>query len=419
MAEDDVVANIIVIDNATAALTKISKQLSRMTTSLGKATQNTTKIGKEMKTTGIRTLSLLFILRRVTSGLADLLKPAAEAYGIFDLWNTMLLVLFVPTMESLFPLFADMFNFFNNLPEPVQKAIGVLTLFALGAASLLGIGLMWGLLTTALQSFEIELPSLASLWESVIGGLSLPLVAFAAIFAAILLGIWLAWKENFGNIQAWGNAVFQNLKEVFSGWLEFVRGIFGMIKGILTGNFADFKNGFKQTIEGIVSAFTALPNAIASLLVVVGLGILKLGANIVKFGLDAGISFIHSLWDGMVTMGSWLSGVLWPWIKDIVASVVKGIFGIHTGTTPTQGGAPTPHGNDFIWRPGSGMATINPNDTVVGYKGAPPNLSGSGGGDVMLNVTYNVNIADKSQIQRMMDENNQRLFEKVRSLRPV
>ena len=68
--------------------------------------------------------------------------------------------------------------------------------------------------------------------------------------------------------------------------------------------------------------------------------------------------------------------------------------------------------NDFIWRSGEGVTSISPNDTVVGSK----NGFGGMGGEVTLNVTYNINISDKREMERMIDANNKRLVDDVRRL---
>ena len=110
-------------------------------------------------------------LQRVVSGL---FQPAMDAFGVMDLWQTMLLVFFIPAMELLFPYLLQLMDWFMSMPESTKLAIGIFlliigvlgTLMAIVGALVLGIG-----------SFILMLPTI------------LPILAGVAGLFLILIGV--------------------------------------------------------------------------------------------------------------------------------------------------------------------------------------------------------------------------------------
>ena len=97
---------------------------------LGKKTEELTKVVKKVhgKTKPFRMelLSVMFGAKMVASAFGSLLRPAFEAVGIFDIFGTMLQVLFLPTAIQLLKWVIDFAKFFMELPQPVKETLGAL-----------------------------------------------------------------------------------------------------------------------------------------------------------------------------------------------------------------------------------------------------------------------------------------------------
>ena len=70
-------------------------------------------------------LGVMFFGMMMQRMFMGLLQPVMEAFGVFDLFRIMLLTLFLPVMEMIFPFLLTMMEWFMNLPEPVKKMIGI------------------------------------------------------------------------------------------------------------------------------------------------------------------------------------------------------------------------------------------------------------------------------------------------------
>ena len=148
-------------------------------------------------------LSTMFFgmaLQRVMQGL---LQPAAQAAGIFDIWGTVLLVTFLPVMLAILPYLLQFMDFMLSLDPSIQKAIGVIVIIA---AALGGLLMMLGQLAlfisgggmVFLSGMFTGMSTAISGVVAVLGGAFLPILA---IVLAAIIGIVLAWKENWGNIR--------------------------------------------------------------------------------------------------------------------------------------------------------------------------------------------------------------------------
>jgi len=83
-------------------------------------------------------LGVMFFGMNMQKFFSGLLKPALDMVGAFNIWNTTLAVLFLPTALTLLEkVFIPLMDFFINLPEPMQKAIGGFALLGLGIGAVL------------------------------------------------------------------------------------------------------------------------------------------------------------------------------------------------------------------------------------------------------------------------------------------
>lgn len=197
-------------------------------------------------------LGVMFFGAMVAQTMTALLKPASEALGIFELWSTTLMVLFLPIMEALMPLLISFMEFFMNLPEPIKIALGstvlIVAAFAKLAYLLGSVGLGIGALTQLFPTLATKL-----------GGATLATKLFA--------GAWIALKfaTLIGGLMAvilW----IKKLKDQSGSWGAFFENVmFGAMR--VFAIFADFLPAtFKPVIDWIADGFLSLLDIIKSAL---------------------------------------------------------------------------------------------------------------------------------------------------------
>ncbi len=185
--------------------------------------------GFRMEMLGVMFFGMM--LQRIFIGF---LRPVMEAFGVFDLFRIMLLTLFLPVMEILFPPLLKIMEFFMNLPEPVQKAIGIFTLLGAAIGALLFI---IGSFALGLGSLILVFPSIGVAVQglgAILAGSFAPLLGIVAIVVAVLIGMFLAWKENFLGMKKIVATFIEGIKQWFGGLVKIVTGVFNIIKAILT-----------------------------------------------------------------------------------------------------------------------------------------------------------------------------------------
>jgi phage-related protein len=416
-------------------------------------------------------LSVLFFGMAMQRMFTGLLRPALEVMGIFDLWRVMLMTLFIPILSLLMPLFIKIINWFIGLPEPAKKAIGVFVLIGAALGWLLTkIGMLVLGLGGVIKAFS-EWTLLAKI-GGILKGLA-PLfsaagVAILAIVGTILVGIWIAWQENFNKIHQWTEVLWENIKEVFFSAFDVMSGAFKTFISLITGDFEGFSNGLRQIWEGIRSMFNSMVNAIIALAVILGTGLWraligiyaivyrgwqrvfditsqvwnwitdkvseimsKIKNNIVSFFISTlpefwnwGVSLVNQLVNGINSVGGkvmdsilsifprWARGSIMrkgTFTVKITQRITKRIKEVFSPSTRSRL-------DDFIWRPGTAPIAISPQDTIIGTKEG--GFKGVGGGTVISPIfnTTITGVADKSDIERMIDENNKKQVDEIRRL---
>ena len=68
--------------------------------------------------------------------------------------------------------------------------------------------------------------------------------------------------------------------------------------------------------------------------------------------------------------------------------------------------------DDFIYRPGQAPISVNPNDTLVGFKGS--NGAAGAAGGMTINQTNNISVGDRAEFERIINDNNTNLIDELR-----
>ena len=256
---------------------KMNTSMGRLGMSLRLATHGLRGFRMEM-------LGVMFFGMMMQKMLFGLLRPAAEVLGIFEIWRIMLQVLFLPLMIKLLPKFLELVDYILNLDPAIQEAIGWGVLFAAVLATIImfvgQLALGVGSLILALGPLGlglIEAGGAGALLTSIAEGIGISLTALAAIVAivaAVFVGMFIAWKEDFLGFKGFFKKWRDSIKQIFSGLIDIITGIF-------TADFEKAFGGLMDIIEGF-GEFTL--NSIA----MVGIGIIRL----LKIPLD----FMKDMW---------------------------------------------------------------------------------------------------------------------------
>lgn len=234
------------------------------------------KGGRTMRWFKMEMLGVMFFGMAMQRVFSNMLKPAAETFGLFQLWGTTMQVLFLPIMQLIVPLLINMMVGLMNLPEPLKIVIGAFALLGLVFGTILAI---WGQLSLGWGSLMKALSGIGGVIQSVIawfGALSAAVVIVFAVILAIIAGFIMAWKTNFGKIQEWVMVVFNGIKNIFSGVFNFIVGLLNIVVGIFTLNWDKIKEGWIQAWNGIKSFTTGIVQVIVGIVSTIGLSVLRI-----------------------------------------------------------------------------------------------------------------------------------------------
>lgn len=169
-----------------------NKHGKMMTDQVKKSTKAVAENTKGMKKNAVALLGIMFFAQSVKKTIASMLQPAMEATGIFDLWNTLLLVTFLPIMLLLLPILISMMEWFMGLPEPVKVVIGVIAVLGFVLAALISL-----LISIALAGAGAALLGIGEAGATAAGASGLgALVGILKVLGGLLavgIGLKIAW----------------------------------------------------------------------------------------------------------------------------------------------------------------------------------------------------------------------------------
>lgn len=382
----------------------------KFTTVGGRMANGMRKLTHGMRGFRMEALGVMFFGMSLQRMFAGLLKPVSEAFGVFDLFRLMLLVLFLPVMEMLFPILLAIMEWFMNLSPGVKKAIGIFVL----------LGLVFGTILMIVGTFILGLGSLILMWPLIsaaagaamiaIAAAFLPVMIVIAIIIAIVVGMRLAWKSNFLGMKKLVTDFISGIKDFFKGLFLFFKGFWQMLKGLFTGDsklmWEGVKNIFKGAVQAIWGLLKILVNGIAMIIV----GVIKIFFNVVKAIVDFWIELPQHIWNAIKGIGKLIKKAFTAGIPDWILKMLKGGGNILKGIGGKIGNFFSGSEDDFVWRPGQGPVSINPNDTLVGFKGSPPNLGGGGSSGSTTNNFYGFTMND---LKRELDERDRNMVSQM------
>lgn len=409
----------------------LAKSQKRISSTSGRAMMGMRNLTHGMKGFRMEALGVMFFGMAMQRMFAGFLKPVSEAFGITELFGDMLTVLFLPIMEEIFPALLKVAMWFMNLPDPVKKAIGVFVLVGMALGTIL---MILGTLALGLGSLILFWPLISGAAVSAMVGVALalaPIIGIIAIIVLIVVGMMIAWKENFLGMKKIVSFFFSGVKDIFMGLVSFISGIFLIIKGIFMGDWTMIWEGVKKIFWGALKAIWGIIKILIGGIGAIFVGLIRIVWSVIKliiapfvwlWNFLVGHSLIPDLINAIVDWFKKLPGKIWDVVKGIGKMIAKGFVNLlpdwivdilkkgisFVGKIFNRGGS-SKREDDFIWRPGQGSVSINPNDTLVGFKGSPPNLGGTSGGSTTNNF-YGFTTDD---LKRELDDRDRKMVSEM------
>ena len=262
-----------------------------------------------------------------------LMKTSMDWMGVTEVLSATLGVLFMPVAEKLLNWVMSFMDWVDKL-SPGQKdminnfvlwgailgiILAVIGTLALGIGSLI---LVFGKL------FGIDAPikALVGVIKGAFLGLSAPILVVIAIIVAIVIGMYLAWKENFMGMKKIVADFIQGVKDLFSGLIEIFKGFFLVIKGIFLGDWSIIWEGVKKIFSGAVQSILAILQVIVTGLAAIGIGIIKVVWNIIQLIL-APFIWLYDTLIGHSLIPDLVNGII-DWFKKIPGKVLGFFIGL-------------------------------------------------------------------------------------------
>jgi hypothetical protein len=370
-----------------------SRRGARMASRLRMMTQGMRQFRMEL-------LGVMFFGQMMSKTLFGLLKPALEMTGIMDIWTIMLQTVFLPLIITLLPYLIKFMEFFINLPDGVKQAIGWFVLLGAILFALLGLLGSVGLFIGSFIGLFSGGGVLAGIGPAIAAAFTGSLVVISAVVGAIILlayVIYLAWKENFGNIRKYMSGFIDGIKQMFSGLFEVIENIFGLFKAIFEGDWDGVKEHLKGIVDGILNFFVGLVNAINNLWIVLAIGMVRIFYGVVK------------------TIEGMFIDIL-NWIKDKISWLIRSTAGIVDmvpgGTGMANSMRRTSALLDSVRY--TGLTTLELTQTENPFLLSNQNrTSGNSSQSIVINNSYNVNVSDDVKFERMLQDNSKKMADEV------
>jgi len=185
-----------------------------------KTSKGLTRFALVLRKLTMQMLGLMFFGMAMERFFKGLIGPSLELVGVFDLWNTVLGIMFLPTALQVNDILLSISNVLLSLHPPLQEAIGSFALLGMGLGNILsvvgqlalGIGaltLAWGTFTTIV----------------------LPFLGWVTLVSLLIIGLITIWK-NWNSISTSTKILIAGLGFVLASLIIFISPVAAAIVGI-------------------------------------------------------------------------------------------------------------------------------------------------------------------------------------------
>jgi phage-related protein len=313
---------VIVVDAITAPAEKALNKLSTTTFKFFKVLDRLQKVSLK---TQMQFLGVMFAGMALSRAMMNLLSPAMDAVGVFDVFNELLTLFFLPVALLLLDVVLWLFDVFSSLPQPIQDIINGLVLFGLVIGGLLSfIGQLGVGLVSIAQIFGGALLTGVSAVVNVLVGLGAVVLTLAAV---IFLPLLVNWEATWKAISSFVGNIFEGIKKIIGGALEIILGIITLILDAVTRKWDKLGKDIGIIINGIVKVFEGI------FVNIIG-GTIKFLADLLVSWIDGVLKIVDWLKTTFIDVGNKLAGWLgitevWNSFKSaakIAISAVTGFF---------------------------------------------------------------------------------------------
>jgi hypothetical protein len=246
MAEEQINIFFKVIDQATKPIRDMANGLKQVGTYMTKHTQLVNNFGSSLKhgrgaikIFNMELLSVMFFGQMLSKTFLSMAKPAAEAFGIFELWGQTLQVLFLPLMSDLTPHFVKLTTSFMNLPEPIQKVISIILImigiFGAVMAVVASVGLFLGL-------------TLGAPFILIVAGITAAVIGLVLLFTTFGKDIGDFFKNLFLNIGDFVYKIVDKITSIIDDLLTFITGVGKKVFDAIFGGLGTAKDWVFENI---------------------------------------------------------------------------------------------------------------------------------------------------------------------------
>jgi hypothetical protein len=360
---------------------------------------NLDKFGAALKGIVPQILGVMFFAMGLNAVFKSLLQPVAEVFGLFELWNIVLITLFLPVMELMFPYLLDIMMWFIDLPENVKLVTGVFV----------ALGLVFTSLLVPLSALVIVISGLAAIFGGAAVASAIVAIGVALSWVAVVAAaFWLLWKTDLGGFRDFVKTTFgvvvDTIKIAWKGIEKIFSGIIDFITGVFSGDFDKALGGLWKIVEGAVLLIIAPVFGFATLLY----NAFAWAVNSIKQLFIN--TFVTSILWALEKVTGWLSKLPGD-IGETFKTVEESIKGAKEAV------------QEFANKPIMGYMTLEKLKQELGLLPKPVNLGYSiapSTGDylsdlnqlqqpkssIIQNNTYNVTVSDRSEWIKDIEQNN-------------
>ena len=345
-------------------------------------------------------LSIMFAgmaLERVFSGIV---KAQMSLYGITQLTADMWTVVMAPAMTLVSEGLYDIIDKIMQLPESTQMTIGLTVLGletlgkvlgGIGQIYLAGMGLktLFPKIATAIGAAGGGIMGVFKTIGTALAGISTTFLLVAGIVAVVLAGIYLAWKENFMGMKNILTNLWEGVKTIFNGIAKVIGGVLEVIVGLFTGDFEKVKEGLVKTFKGLANILIGIVNTVTNAVWAIVVGVIRIVVGV-----------IQTIANAIIWVGNAMSK-----LTGSIAQTksVDWVSQLSNWTTPNT---TIPSFKTGGVMPYTGMAYLHEGETII-----PKDKSGQ---NITLNVTNNISVSDKAEMEKLLKNNNIKLVEEVK-----
>ena len=376
--QEDIIVNVKYREGKPIKITETIKDIESMGDRLKTTTRTfingqlaTKKFANVTRRFRMELLSVMFAGMQLKKTMENLMRPAFDAVGVFEIWGDFLAVVFLPAAFWLLDIVLGLWDAFDRLPEPIKKLIPI---FALIGAVVGGGLFLFGQLGMTINGLKMAFPSLMA----GLGGLT-PILGAVFMAVGILIAVFIAmdaalkalgmpglWEgvtqgiQNLGNIIQWLGFLAKEKFKMFRWDVEMtidnIKRWFATLPENIRNVMVNFVNFVAQGITNVVNWFRGLPNSIVNAITSFAYRLIEVGRNMINW-------IVQGIQSAIAGIGGFVGGIL-RGIGERVGGFFAGIGmqkgGIVTRPTPALIGERGPEAVIPLDKLGSSISIQNP-----------------------------------------------------------